>query len=311
MALSQPAAVVLRALGLGDLLTAVPALRGVRRALPGHRLVLATDPALEELVHRIGVVDAVLPAHGLDPLEWAGPPPDVAVNLHGRGPQSHRLLGSLGACRLVAFGCADAGVSGPPWVPEEHEVRRWCRLVSVGLDVRTDPAHLRLPAPRPPVRMSGTVVVHPGAAHPARRWPADRFAAVASGLAEHAREVIVTGSANEAALGEEVAAAAGLTPTAVLAGKTSIAELVGLVSHARLVVCGDTGMAHLASAFGVPSVVLFGPTPPRWWGPPAHGPHIALWHGTQPGDPWAQSPDPALLAITVPEVLRAAQQLLE
>jgi ADP-heptose:LPS heptosyltransferase len=77
-----------------------------------------------------------------------------------------------------------------------------------------------------------------------------------------------------------------------------------VVAAARLVVTGDTGTAHLASAFRTSSVVLFGPTPPAWWGPPP-GPHVVLWHGTEPGDPWGDLPDPALLRISVDEVLKA------
>jgi ADP-heptose:LPS heptosyltransferase len=70
-------------------------------------------------------------------------------------------------------------------------------------------------------------------------------------------------------------------------------------------VCGDTGVAHLATAFGTPSVVLFGPTPPSEWGPPPNRPrHQVLWAGRR-GDPHGQSPDAGLLAIEVPDVLGA------
>jgi ADP-heptose:LPS heptosyltransferase len=301
---------VLRALGLGDLLTAVPALRGVRRALPDHRLRLATDPALRDLVALIDAVDSLLPARGLEPLAYERPPPAVAVNLHGRGPQSHRLLEAVSPRRTVAFGCADAGVPGPRWCRDEHEVTRWCRLVDQTLGPVCDPSDLGLPAPRHPDARAPGVVVHPGAAKGARRWPVERFAAVAARLAGQGHRVWLTGSRTERPLAERVAALAGLDPDTVLAGATSLTELAALVSGSSLVLCGDTGTAHLATAFGTPSVVLFGPTPPAWWGPPAHGPHIVLWHGTEPGDPWAQTPDPALLQISVAEVTTAVEGLL-
>ena len=76
------------------------------------------------------------------------------------------------------------------------------------------------------------------------------------------------------------------------------------------VLCGDTGLAHLATAFGVPSVVLFGPTPPAEWGPPPErAQHVALHRGGR-GDPHADTPDPGLLAITVADVLGVTRRRL-
>jgi ADP-heptose:LPS heptosyltransferase len=307
-------ALVLRALGLGDLLTAVPALRGVRRALPAHRLVLATPRGLEPLLRLASCVDEVLDVDAVRSLPavlpWRGEPPDVAVNLHGRGPQSHELLRGLRPRRLVSFG-VDGLVDGPPWCDDEHEVRRWCRLVSVGLGAACDPGDLTLARPALPSRAPGAVVVHPGAAYPSRRWPAERFAEVARTLADGGHDVVVTGSPGERALAVRVAETAGLAPSAVLAGETDLLALAALVADARLVVCGDTGVAHLASAYRTPSVVLFGPTPPSAWGPPDRPEHVVLWHGSDDavgGDPWGDEVDPRLLDITVDEVVAAASR---
>jgi uncharacterized protein YjbJ (UPF0337 family) len=72
------------------------------------------------------------------------------------------------------------------------------------------------------------------------------------------------------------------------------------------VLCCDTGVAHLATAYRTPSVVLFGPTPPGEWGPPPDRPqHRVLWRGGR-GDPHADAPDPGLLAIAVEDVLAAS-----
>jgi ADP-heptose:LPS heptosyltransferase len=80
------------------------------------------------------------------------------------------------------------------------------------------------------------------------------------------------------------------------------------VAHAGRVLCGDTGVAHLATAYGTPSVVLFGPTPPSEWGPPpGRTRHRVLWSGGR-GDPHAATPDAGLLAITVDDVLGALDE---
>jgi ADP-heptose:LPS heptosyltransferase len=114
-------------------------------------------------------------------------------------------------------------------------------------------------------------------------------------------------------LAAAVAATAALPRWSVLAGQTDVLGLTAVVAAAGLVVCGDTGVAHVATAVGTPSVVLFGPTPPDQWGPPAtavSGPaegraiHRALWAG-HVGDPHGDQPDDGLLAIHVEEVLAA------
>jgi ADP-heptose:LPS heptosyltransferase len=121
--------------------------------------------------------------------------------------------------------------------------------------------------------------------------------------------VAITGSAAERPLVEAVASAAGLPSEAVLAGRTDLTALAAAVAAAGRVASGDTGVAHLATALGTPSVVLFGPTPPQVWGPPATNPsHISLWAGRR-GDPHAADPDLGLLAITPDAVIDALARL--
>jgi ADP-heptose:LPS heptosyltransferase len=95
----------------------------------------------------------------------------------------------------------------------------------------------------------------------------------------------------------------------VLAGALSVTELVAVVEHARLLICGDTGVAHIATATGTPSVVLFGPTSPAQWGPRAGTAHTALWRG-RTGEAHADQPDRGLLDITAAEVIAAAEDTL-
>jgi ADP-heptose:LPS heptosyltransferase len=310
---ARPVAVVLRPLGLGDLLTGVPAIRAIRAAVPGHSLVLATTEALRPLAELIDAVDEVLPARELEPLDWSGAPPELAVDLHGKGPASHEIVAALHPERLLCFG--SPGYPGPTWYADEHEVARWCRLVEEGLGVTADrdALDLALPPVEPPVR--DVAVVHPGAAYPGRRWPPDRFAAVARHLADTGSDVRITGGPAEVELARSVAEAAGLRDDAVLAGRTTSLELAAVVAAARVVVCGDTGVAHLATAYRRPSVVLFGPVSPALWGPPLRAgkqgaQHVVLWHGDGTGDPWGTELDPALAKVTVDEVLAALDRVL-
>ena len=302
-------ALVLRSLGLGDLLTAVPALRGVRAAMPDHRLVLATPAALAPLVDLVGAVDGVLPTVGLEPVVWSGPPPDVAVNLHGRGPESHRLLTALTPRRLVAFRCEPEYADGPLWSAAEHEVARWCRLVREGLTTEPDQDDLDLAVPDEPPVARDAVVVHPGAAFASRRWGAARFAEVCRILAAQGERVLVTGSAAESALVAGVVECAGLPPDANLAGSLDLRQLAALLASCRLLVSGDTGVGHLATAYRRPSVLLFGPVSPALWGPPPRRQHAVLCHGDGTGDPWGATIDPALDRITVGEVLDAVERV--
>jgi ADP-heptose:LPS heptosyltransferase len=296
--------VVLRALGLGDLLTAVPALRGLRRAYPRHRIELVAPRSLEPLAVHTGAVDVVVDAAGLGALPAAISGADLAVNLHGCGPQSHRRLLERAPRRLVAFAHGDVPESagGPPWRDEEHEVARWCRLLSES-GIAADPVDLRLARP-PGLRDPTLTVIHPGAASGARRWPADRWARVVAAEWRRGHRVVLTGSAGERRLCTAIARAAALPPDAVAAGETGPIELLRLVAAAGRVACADTGVAHVATAVGTPSVVLFGPTPPALWGPPPDPRHVALWGGTR-GDPHARDPDPGLLAIGVDDMLDA------
>ncbi len=305
--MSHPTVLVLRALGLGDLLTAVPALRGLRSAYPDNRLVLAAPAPLRELAMLTAAVDDLLPTARLGPLTWPQAPPAVAVNLHGRGPQSTCALRALQPSVLLTH--AHPGEPGPEWDSDLHEIRRWCRLLEC-FGISADPSDLELARPQVPSPAPGAVIVHPGCGFAARHWPVERYSAVARHLAGAGRRVVVTGSADQRPLATRLVAAAGLPDDSVLAGRTTLSQLAALVADASLVVCGDTGIAHLATAYGTPSVVLFGPVSPQHWGPSPERPqHVALWAGST-GNTFSDQPDPGLLRITTAEVIAAAEMAL-
>jgi ADP-heptose:LPS heptosyltransferase len=300
---------VLRALGIGDLLVAVPALRALRRTFDRQRIALAAPFWLAELAALTGAVDRLVPTPRLGTLHWAAPGPTIGVNLHGRGPESIADLVATGPGRLLTHShAAFPDLTGPEWLEDMHERARWCRLLEWH-GVPADPDDLALARPDMPNPAPGVVVVHPGASVPARRWPADRFAEVACELATSGRRVVVTGDERERDLAQSVAAAARLPGSSVLAGKLGLGELAAVVAGAALVVSGDTGVAHLATAYGTPSVLLFGPTPPARWGPPDRPQHAVLWAGIE-GDAFTDTVHEGLLRLTAEDALTAAKRVL-
>jgi ADP-heptose:LPS heptosyltransferase len=299
----RPRLVMLRALGLGDFLTGIPAYRALARAFPAHYRLLAAPIELAPLAELCGEIDEVVDARGLTSLDPILHGADVAVNLHGCGPQSHRLLLETEPRRLVAFANGEVGIpeSGPEFRAREHEVSRWCRMLNES-GITADPTDLDL-HPRPYVgRYRGSVILHCGASSEARCWPIPRWIELARGLQRDGYTVVLTGSDDEFRRCRIVARNAEVPFERVLAGKTRLDELASLVRSALAVVCGDTGIAHLATAVGTPSVVLFGPIDPSEWGPPPERrQHRVLWRGTE-GDTHASSVDPGLASITAGEV---------
>ncbi len=301
---APPETLVLRALKLGDLLVAVPAIHAVRRARPEHRLVLAVPGWLGPIVDLIGGVDALHPTPGLDaPLDIAPGRVHTAINMHGNGPESRAVIDALEAPHVVTHGGA-----GPPWRDGILERWRWVRLVEA-FGMPGDPDDVAIARPLAPAEVPGAVVIHVGAFYGSRQWPVERFARVARVLTEQGRRVVLTGSAAERPRAAAVARQAGVEMAAVQAGRTGLAGFAAQIAGARLVVSADTGAAHLASAYAIPSVILFGPAPPQEWGPPP-GPHIVLTDPAQRrGETFSAEPDPALLAVTSADVLAAVADL--
>jgi ADP-heptose:LPS heptosyltransferase len=304
----RPEILALRALKLGDILVAAPAIKGIRRAYPEHALVLAVPRWLEPIVELIGGVDALLPTPGLNDLLPVPPGRiDIAVNLHGNGPESRGIIEALRP-RVVAGHRNDA-YDGPEWEDGVLERYRWARLVTWH-GMTADPDDVALQAPAVPAVIPGATVVHVGAFYGSRRWPAERFAAVAVALRSEGHTVVFTGSAKERDRALEVALAGGFDTASVLAGELELDEFAALIREARVVISADTGAAHLASAYAVPSVILFGPAPVEEWGPPTTGPHISLTDASKRlGDAFSDTPDPAILAVTVDDVLSAVHSL--
>jgi ADP-heptose:LPS heptosyltransferase len=289
--------VVLRALKLGDLLCAVPTFRALRAAWPEAEIVLLGLPWAQTFVERYReYVDGFREFPGYPGLPEREPDLaripdflremqaerfDLAIQLHGSGPFVNPLLVLLGARRSAGFYlpgdyCPDAELFCP-WPERGREVRRLLALLEyLGLPTQGD--HLDFPLHREDfhtledlegaeeLRPGEYVFLHPGASVAERRWPTEWFAATGTTLARRGLRVVMTGSAEEKELTAAVArAVAG--PVLDFAGRTDLGSLAALLSGARLLVCNDTGVSHLADALGVPSIVLSTGDNPERWGP--------------------------------------------
>jgi heptosyltransferase I len=151
-------------------------------------------------------------------------------------------------------------------------------------------------------------IVNPGAGWGAKRWPVERYGAVARGLAEHGYGVVVNSGPDEVDLAEELIAASG---GAAVYAVPSLVELIELTRRSSLTIAGDTGPLHLACALGKPVVGIFGPTDPARNGP--YGCEFrVLRHPESKRDHSRRSePEAGLLTITPESVLEAAIEMLE
>jgi ADP-heptose:LPS heptosyltransferase len=331
---------VFRALVLGDLLCAVPALRALRRAYPESTITLIGLRWAGSLVQRLDCVDELMPFPGFPGLPET--PPDVAalpgflaaaqarrfdlaLQMHGSGTLTNPLVATLGARRNAGFHGPGAYRPDPqlfiPWPEQGHEIER-CLALTDALQLPRQGTQLefplraqdrqRLKALWPQHAPGRYVVVHPGSQLPSRRWPVERFARVADALARAGWTVVVTGTAGEAGL---AAALRRICPAPVvdLVGRTDLWTLGALLEGARLLVSNDTGVSHVAAALGTPSVVVSLGSDVRRWAPLDRERHRVLWREL-PCRPCGHATCPTAhecAAIGADEALRAAFDLLQ
>jgi heptosyltransferase-2 len=112
------------------------------------------------------------------------------------------------------------------------------------------------------------IILNPGASYgPAKRWPAEKFAALGNLLQERNKAtVLITGAGNERELAEFVSSLMAKKPIN-LSGQTSLRMLAGLISQSNLFITNDTGPMHMANALKIPVIAVFGPTNPSVTGP--------------------------------------------
>ncbi len=297
--------VIFRALQLGDMLCAVPALRALRRAAPRAYITLIGLPWARSFVERYAdLVDELVAFPGAlgfpEQTESNDGLPaflaamrarrfDLAIQLHGSGGIANDLLFALGARAQAGF--VQTGEAPRPgcfigWPDSLPEPERYLALTtalgapSMGRALHfpvtaADEAGYAALVAQYGIEPARLVLVHPGAQLPSRRWPAQRFAAVADALAADGWQIAITGTAQESELTAGMLGAMD-APALYLAGASSLGVLAALVGCARLVVCNDTGVSHVAAAMHAPSVVIASGSDTRRWAPLDHDLHRVL-----------------------------------
>jgi ADP-heptose:LPS heptosyltransferase len=329
---------IFRALMLGDLLNATPALRAIRAAYPAAKISYIGLPASAELLERMSSIDEFIAFPGVPGLPESTPDTaalpafvdamrqrrfDLVLQMHGSGTIVNPLVESLGARHVCGFvptreAARDVFIA---WPAHGHEIERLLALTdALGLPRRgthldfplRDADRARVCARFAALEPHDYVVVHPGAQLPSRRWPVDRFAAVARALERRGLRVVLTGSRAEAALSRAVAASCEAALD--LAGRTSLWDLGALIERAALLVSNDTGVSHIAAALGTPSVVVSSGADVQRWAPLATGLHRVLW-AQAPCRPCAHRDCPTAhecaTAIDVRSVVDAVDRSLE
>ncbi|HEX5045926.1 MAG TPA: lipopolysaccharide heptosyltransferase II [Gammaproteobacteria bacterium] len=125
------------------------------------------------------------------------------------------------------------------------------------------------------------IALLPGAEYgPAKRWPTERYGVLAAALARLGAEIVVLGSAKEAPLGEELCAGAASTRVHNLCGKTTLADVVDLLSAAAVAVTNDSGLMHVAAAAGTHVVAIYGSSSPSFT-PPLSDASTVLYLGLE------------------------------
>ncbi|MEO1007420.1 MAG: glycosyltransferase family 9 protein [Planctomycetota bacterium] len=161
---------------------------------------------------------------------------------------------------------------------------------------------------------AGFAVLNPGGNNPAKRWPTERYAALADWLAaKHGLACVVNASPAEIEIARAIQGASASSPPCLADHGGSLPALKGVIARSRLLVTNDTGPRHLAAALGVPVASLFGPTDHRWTTIPAPaGEEIVLADPDLPEREAANDhPERCRIdRISLERVRRAAEELL-
>lgn len=280
---------------VGDAVMTIPALRELRRLFPDAHLTLATRPWAKELFAEADFLDDLLvyDRRGVGSVfsqirEWKSRQFDLAVLFQNAFEAA--LIPALARVPVrVGYSTEGRGillthpVELPEWRSSKHEVFYYLNIVAElerlvtgkkpAISDREPNSALRISDAR---KTEGLNLLHAqgiggdrkivalcaGSINSrAKRWPAERFAALADLLIDSQAQVLLIGSPEELDVSLEVAGQMRNKPV-MLTGKTSLSQAVEILNSVDLLVTNDTGPAHIAAALGRPTLVIFGPTNP-------------------------------------------------
>ncbi len=277
----DPAVLLVNTAFLGDVILCTPLLRALKAKYPGGALTFMGTPAGCETLRGVPFIDDLIPfdKRGGEQgrrgtIEKAGQLRerafDLAISTHPSA-RAAVLLAMAGIKRRVGFATSDL-----PWLyhervprfPDVHEVERDLALLG---PLGGPPAGFRpdLSLARPETGVGRDyignasrprIALCPGSVWPTKRWRAAGFARVADILLDRTGgTVFIIGSREDEAAAAEVEALSS-KKVANLAGKTSLKEWMGLMAGMDLIVTNDSAPTHIAGAYNVPVVVVYGPT---------------------------------------------------
>jgi lipopolysaccharide heptosyltransferase I len=277
---------VVRLGSLGDLVHTLPAVAAIRLVHPFAQIDWLVDRVHREFLDLVPVLSSTIPLRKATGGGWLqalrelrARQYDVAIDFQGL-LKSAALARLSGAGRVIGFDSASARESAAsllyttrvPAGEASHVIDKNMRLAAtLGAPIhRREFPILPIPSAALDVLRAGGVdrfvLLNCGAAWPNKRWPADRFGRLATWLREqHGLPSVALWGPGEQPLAEAVVEHS--QGAAVAAPPTSLSDLVAIAAAAALMVSGDTGPTHVASALGTPVVSLFGPTSPDRNGP--------------------------------------------
>jgi heptosyltransferase-2 len=273
---------------LGDAVMNVPAVRAIKDGRPDVHVTIAAPDKIAPMWKLIPEVDAIIPLSegSLLPvvrhLRQQMPfdvailfPNSLRVALESWVSGIPRRVGYRGHWRswLVNQIVREPRKPGPP----EHHSLRFLRITR---ECGAETSNIEVPNPNQTSNITHQTLIGlcPGAEYgPAKRWLSERFAEAATKItAQTSAQWILFGTKNDAAIGEQIAAALGEHCVNRI-GQTTLDQLIDELRQCRLLLTNDTGTMHLAALLRVPVVAVFGSTEPRLTGPLGNG-HTILRH---------------------------------